>query len=168
MRDPEFGPIRLRAFGIFSIRVGDPAKFLREVVGTDGEFEIDEIVGQLKKTAQSRFAGALGKSGIPALDLVGSYDEIADKILPTIQADFEELGISLTKFLIENISLPPEVEQALDTRTKMGILGNMQQYAAYQAATAIPDARLELFDGGHLFLLQDRAAWPAIVARSIA
>ena len=140
MRDPEFGPIRLRAFGIFALRVGDPAKFLKEVVGTDGEFEIDEIIGQLKRNLVSRFTGALGKANVPALDLAGNYDAISEKLEPTIRADFEELGLSLTKFMIENISLPPAVEKVLDKRTEMGILGNMQQYAAYQAANAIPDA----------------------------
>ena len=140
LRDPEFGPLRLRAFGIFAIRVSDAAKFLRTVVGTDGNFEVDEIVGQLKRTLVSRFTTALGQARIPALDLAGNYDEIATKLMPTIQKDFEELGLTVTKFLIENISLPKNVEQVLDKRSEMGIIGNMQQYAAYQTANAIPDA----------------------------
>ncbi len=140
VRDPEFGPMRLRAFGIFALKVGDPAKFMRQVVGTDGSFEIDEITGQLKRTLVSRFTSALGSAKIPALDLAGNYDELARKLQPTLSTDFQELGLELTKFLIENISLPPAVEKVLDTRTEMGILGNMQQYAAYQAANAIPDA----------------------------
>lgn len=143
MRDPEFGAIRLRAFGIFSIRVADPTKFLRQTAGTDSRFEIDEIVGQLKRNLVSRFTTALGTAKVPALDLAGNYDEIGKKVLPAIRADFEELGLELTKFFVENISLPPEVEKALDTRSQMGILGNagnMGQYAAFQAASAIPDA----------------------------
>lgn len=140
LRDPEFGPIRLRAFGIFSIKVADPTKFLRQAAGTDSRFEIDEIVGQLKRNLISRFTNALGTAKVPALDLAGNYDEIGKKIMPAIKADFEDMGLDLTKFFIENISLPAEVEKALDTRSQIGILGNMQQYAAYQAATAIPDA----------------------------
>lgn len=140
LRDPEFGPIRLRAFGIFALRVGDPAKFLRQVAGTDSEFEVDEIIGQLKRTLVSRFTSALGAARIPALDLAGNYDEIGRKVLPAIKADFEDMGIEITKFLVENISLPPAVEKILDKRSEMAILGNMQQYAAYQMANAIPDA----------------------------
>jgi membrane protease subunit (stomatin/prohibitin family) len=140
VRDPEFGPLRLRAFGIFSVRVGDPAKFMRQVAGTDSRFEIDEILGQLKRNLVARFTSALASAKIPALDLAGNYDEIARKVGPAIKADFEELGLELSKFLVENISLPPNVEKILDARSEMNILGNVQQYAAYQAASAIPDA----------------------------
>jgi membrane protease subunit (stomatin/prohibitin family) len=140
VRDPEFGPIRLRAFGIFSIQVSDAAKLIRQVSGTDGNFQVEEVLGQLKRNLVSRFTSALGAAHIPALDLAGNYDEITKKVLPAIRSDFDDLGINITKFFIENISLPAEVEQALDTRSKMSILGNMQQYAAYQAANAIPDA----------------------------
>jgi len=140
VRDPEFGPIRLRAFGIFSMRVSDPAKFLRQVAGTDARFEVDEILGQVKRSLVSRFTNALGAAKIPALDLAGNYDEIAKKVAPMIRADFEDQGLEVTKFYVENISLPPEVERVLDKRSEMSILGNMQQYAAYQAANAIPDA----------------------------
>lgn len=140
MRDPELGPVRLRAFGIFAIRVKDAASFMRTVVGADGQFEVDEIVGQLKRTLVSRFTNALGQAKIPAFDLAGNYDEIARRLSPLLAQEFEEYGLTLTKFLIENISLPPEVEKILDKRSEMSIIGNMQQYAAYQAASAIPDA----------------------------
>src|SRR5262249_20139257 len=140
LRDPEFGPIRLRAFGIFSIKVSDPAKLIRQVTATSSSFQIDGILGQLKHNLVSRFTSALANAHVPALDLVGIYDEIGKRVIPAIKADFEDLVIDVTKFFVENISLPPEVEQALDTRSKMGILGNMQQYAAYQMASAIPDA----------------------------
>lgn len=140
MRDPEFGPIRLRAFGVFTLRVSDPAKFLRQVVGTDGMFEVDEIIGQLKRTVVSRFSEALGEANIPALDLAGNYDDLSRKVLPIIGTDFADMGLELPKFMVENISLPPAVEKMLDTRSEMAILGNMQQYTAYQTANAIPEA----------------------------
>jgi membrane protease subunit (stomatin/prohibitin family) len=140
LRDPEIGPVRLRAFGIFAVRVADPSKFLKTIVGTDGDFQIDEIVGQLKKTLVSRFTTALGQANVPALDLAANYETIGQKMLPTIQSDFDDLGLTVVKFLIENISLPPEVEKILDKRSEMGLIGNVQQFAAYQAATAIPDA----------------------------
>lgn len=140
IRDPEFGPLRLRAFGSFSIQVADPAKFLRQVAGTDSNFQMEEIEGQLKRNLVSRFTQVLGEAKIPALDLAGNYDALSAKLSPSIAVDFEQLGIRLSKFFVENISLPPEVEQVLDTRSKMSILGNPQQYAAYQMANAIPDA----------------------------
>ena len=140
IRDPEFGPIRLRAFGVFTLQVADPAKLLRNVAGTDNEFEVDEILGQLRRTLVSRFTQALGTAQVPALDLAANYGEVAKKVKPLIQADFEDMGLAIPKFLIENISLPPAVEKVLDTRSEMAILGNMNQYAAYQMANAIPDA----------------------------
>ena len=140
LRDPEFGPIRLRAFGIFTLRVDDPAKLLRNLSGTDSNFEVDEILGQLKRTMVSRFTSALGDAKVPALDLAGNYEELSKKVLPTIASDFEEMGLGIPTFIIENISLPPEVEKVLDKRSEMAILGNMQQYTAYQMANALPDA----------------------------
>ena len=140
VRDPEFGPIRLRAFGIFTLRVADPAKILRAVTGTDSDYEVDEILGQLRRTLVSRFTQALGKAGVPALDLAANYDEVAAKVKPRIDADFADMGLEIPKFIVENISLPPAVEKVLDTRSEMAILGNMNQYAAYQMAGAIPDA----------------------------
>lgn len=91
------------------MRVADPSKFLKTIVGTDGDFQIDEIVGQLKKTLVSRFTTALGQANVPALDLAANYETIGQKMLPTIQSDFDDLGLTVVKFLIENISLPPEV-----------------------------------------------------------
>jgi membrane protease subunit (stomatin/prohibitin family) len=140
LRDPEFGPLRLRAFGAFSFRVVDAAKLLRNLAGTDGRFEVEEILGQLKRNLVSRFTQALAAARIPALDLAGNYGEIADKVRPAIRGDFEELGIEVTQFLVENISLPPQVEAILDKRSEMAIIGNVQHYAAYQMAGAIPDA----------------------------
>ncbi|MEE2901360.1 MAG: SPFH domain-containing protein [Myxococcota bacterium] len=140
LRDPEFGPVRLRAFGSFAVKISDAAKFMREVVGTDGHFEMDEISGQLKRALLSKFTTALGQAKIPLLDLAANYEDVAAKIKPQLDEDFEPLGLSLSMFYIENISLPPKVSEMLDRRSEMSILGNMQEYAAYQTANAIPDA----------------------------
>ncbi|MBX2811666.1 MAG: SPFH domain-containing protein [Myxococcales bacterium] len=140
LRDPEFGPIRLRAFGVFSIRVVEPKKFLRQIVGTDSIFQVDEVVGQLKRSIVAKFSQALGGAGIPVLELAASYDRLATVVLPSIEAEFSEMGLDVPTFIIENISLPASVEKVLDTRSEMAVLGNMQQYTAYQAANAIPDA----------------------------
>jgi len=140
LRDAEFGPVRLRAFGSYSIRVTDPPLFLKEVVGTDSDFTTDEVVGQLRNIVVSRFTDALGESKIPALDLAANYDELGKFMENKIGGEFGEYGLELVKLLVENISLPPAVEEALDKRSSMGILGNLNQYTQFQAANAMEAA----------------------------
>lgn len=140
LRDAEFGPIRLRAFGSYAIRIKDASTFLREIVGTDGRFTADEITGQLRNMVVSRFTNILGQAKIPALDLAGNYDQLGQFLLQRIAPEFETVGLELTNLLVENISLPKEVEAALDKRTSMGIVGNLDQYTQFQAAEALRDA----------------------------
>jgi membrane protease subunit (stomatin/prohibitin family) len=140
LRDPEFGPIRLRAFGSYTIRVKDAPTFLREIVGTDGRFTTDEITHQLRNMVVSRFANILGQSKIPALDLAGNYDQLGQFLQQRIAPEFEAVGLELPSLLVENISLPREVEAALDKRSSMGIVGNLDQYTQFQAAEALRDA----------------------------
>lgn len=140
MRDAEFGPIRLRAFGIFSFRVNDPSTFLKEIFGTNRVFDTESIVGQLKRSLVSGIADLLGESKIPALDLAMHYNELGEAATEALQPRFAPLGLQLVSLFIENISLPEEVEKVLDKRTSMGVIGNMQQYTQYQAAEAIRDA----------------------------
>lgn len=140
LRDPEFGPIRLRAFGSYAIRVKDAPTFLREIVGTDGRFTTDEITNQLRNMVVSRFTNILGQAKIPALDLAGNYDQLGQFLLQRIAPEFEAVGLELTNLLVENISLPQEVEAALDKRSSMGIVGNLDQYTQFQAAEALREA----------------------------
>lgn len=140
MRDAEFGMLRLRAYGIYSFRVSDPAVFLKEVFGTNQEFDTESITGQLKHSIVSGITDLLGEAKIPALDLAMNYDELSKLSQTKLQPRFEEFGLKLNSFYFENISLPEEVEKVLDKRTSMGVIGNMQQYAQYQAAEAIRDA----------------------------
>ena len=140
LRDPEFGPIRLRAFGSYTFRVTDAAVFIKEIVGTDGHFTLDEITDQLRNIIVSRFPDALAEAKIAALDLAANYDELGEQVHQRISSEYGTYGLELLKLLVENISLPPEVEEALDKRSSMGILGNMQQYTQFQAANAIEDA----------------------------
>ena len=140
MRDPDFGIVRVRAFGIYAIRVTDAAKFLREVVGTDGHFTTQEIQGQLRRMLVSTFSTALGTSGVPVLDLAANYRTIGDQVLGTMAPEFEELGVTLTKLIVENISVPPEVERAIDERASIGAAGNLGTYTQYQAANALRDS----------------------------
>jgi membrane protease subunit (stomatin/prohibitin family) len=140
LRDPEFGPIRLRAFGTYAIRVKDPAVLIRQIVGTDGHFKVEEIVNQLRDLIVSRFADILGHSKIPALDLAANYTELGDFMTQRIGPEFGGYGLELTKMLVENISLPPAVEEVLDKRTSMGIAGNLAAYTQFNVANSIPDA----------------------------
>ena len=140
MRDAEFGMIRLRAFGIYSFRVSDPETFLKEVFGTSALFTVEGVEGQIKRTLVSGLSDAIAESKIPALDLAANYDEIAKYALDSINPKIAALGLTLCSFVIENISLPEEVEKTMDKRTSMGVLGNLDQYAKYQAAEAMREA----------------------------
>ncbi len=141
MRDAEFGMIRIRMFGVYSFKVVDPTIFLREVFGTSSLFTIDGITGQLKSKIVAGVADLLAEAAIPALDLSSKYDEIASMSKKKLDESFKKLGLSLESIVIENVSLPEEVEKVLDKRTSMGIIGDsLNQYTRYQAAEAIRDA----------------------------
>ena len=140
LRDPEFGAIRLRAFGTYAVKVVDAGKFIREIAGTQAHFTTEEVSEQLRNLVVTRFTDAIGESKIPVLDLAANYDELSKFISAKINPEFGEYGLEVTKFLVENISLPPEVETALDKRSSMGIIGNLSQYAQFQAANAMEQA----------------------------
>jgi membrane protease subunit (stomatin/prohibitin family) len=140
LRDAEFGPVRLRAFGTYAMRVSDPGAFIKELVGTNPDFHTEDVVEQLRNMIVSRFTDVLGESKIPALDLAANYDELGNFVTTRIQPEFERFGLSLTKLLVENVSLPPEVEAAMDKRTSMGVIGNLQAYTQFQAANAMEEA----------------------------
>ena len=140
MRDSEFGMIRLRAFGIYSFRVTDPVTFLKEVFGTSSLFTVDGVEGQIKRTLVSGLSDAIAESKIPALDLAANYDELSNYALQAINPKLAPLGLSLASFVIENISLPEEVEKTMDRRTSMGVLGDLNKYTQYQAAEAMREA----------------------------
>ncbi|MEM7625640.1 MAG: SPFH domain-containing protein [Planctomycetota bacterium] len=140
MRDPEFGPIRLRSFGTYAIRADDPAVLLREIVGTDGHFTTGEITEQLRSIIVSRFASVIAEEQTPALDLASNYDEFGELIRARIADEFTGYGLELSKLVVENISLPEEVEKSLDKRTSMGVLGDLNRYAQFQAANAMEKA----------------------------
>jgi membrane protease subunit (stomatin/prohibitin family) len=140
MRDQEFGPVRLRTYGTFGIRINDPVIFIKEIVGTDGQFTTDEITEQLRNIVVSRYSDAVAESNIPVLDLAANYDELGKFVTQKIKGEFSAYGLELTKLLVENVSLPPEVEKAIDKRTSMGVVGNLSQYTQFQAANAMEAA----------------------------
>jgi membrane protease subunit (stomatin/prohibitin family) len=113
---------------------------MKEIVGTDGLFQVDEISGQLRNMLVAEFTDALAALKVPALDLAGNYGPLSEKIRERVAARFGQYGLGIPSFVIENISLPEDVEKALDKRTSMGIVGDMGRYTQYQAATAIEKA----------------------------
>ncbi len=141
MRDTEFGMIRLRAFGTYAMRIADAKTFFHNIVGTRGLTSTDEVTGQLRSTILSRLSDALAESKIAALDLAAHYDELSVAGRGVLSPEFAGFGLELSRFFIENISLPEEVEKAIDQRSKLGVLGDrMQQYTQMQAAEAIGTA----------------------------
>ena len=140
IRDSEFGGMRIRAFGTYTVRVTDATKYIREIVGTDGVFTTDEISDQLRNLITSRFATIVGSSNIPVLDMAANYDQLGELLTRRIGPEFGEYGLELTKVLVENISLPPNVSEALDKRTSMGITGNLDDYLKYQTGVAMETA----------------------------
>ncbi len=140
LRDAEFGAVRLRAFGSYCVRINDPLTFIKEIVGTHGHFSTDDISDQLRNLILSRFASILGESKIPVLDLAGNYDDLSEYITAKIAPEFMAYGLEITKLLVENISLPASVEEALDKRTSMGVIGNLKNYTEFQAAESMKAA----------------------------
>ena len=151
MRDPEFGPIRMRAFGSYCFRVeSDPTKFIKNVAGTDGNFTTDGISEQLRNFVITKFTDYLGESKIAALDLAANLNEFSEGLRIALKDDFSDYGIEITKFLVENISLPEAVEEALDRRTSMGVIGNMTAYTQMQFADSLKDSANNPAGGGNL------------------
>ena len=138
MRDTDFGVIRVRAFGTYAMKLKDAKSFFSTVVGTQGLTTTDQILGQLKSTIVSRLSDAIAEAKIAAIDMAAHYDELSAVAKQTLTPEFEHFGLDLSKFFIENVSLPEEVEAAIDQRTKLGVLGDkMQQYQQMQAAESI-------------------------------
>lgn len=133
MRDADFGMVRLRAFGTYDFRVVDVAKFLKEVAGTDQNFRLDEFNDAMRSRIVSVLSEALAKAQVPVLDIAQRYSELGEALLPIINpAMIEKYGLEISSFILENVSLPPEVEKAIDARSSMGAIGNLNEYVKYQ------------------------------------
>ncbi len=141
LRDPDFGPVRVRAFGTYTLRAVDPAKLLAELVGTDGVYEAEEISALLRSIISMAFADVIANSGIGVLDLAQSYGSLSEILRREVLSKIDdEFGLEIPQLYIVNVSVPPEVERALDTRASMTAIGDMGVYQAYQLANAIPAA----------------------------
>ncbi|HEX6534052.1 MAG TPA: SPFH domain-containing protein [Gemmatimonadaceae bacterium] len=140
MRDPRLGPVRLRAYGTFAVRVRDAVDFVRELGGTNLVYTIDQIDDQLRDMLVARFSDLLAERQVPVFELAAQYGELASAVADRLAADTRRYGLDVTSLVIENISLPPEVEGAVDERTRMGVLGDLGAYAQLQSADAMRDA----------------------------
>jgi excisionase family DNA binding protein len=144
MRDKDFGIVRVRAYGTFDFRVVDPKLFLKEVAGTDNHFRLDEFADTMRSRIVSVFSDALATAAVPVLDVAARYQELGEALLPLINpAVTAKYGIEIPTFVVENVSLPPEVEQAIDKRSSMAAVGNLNDYVKFQMAQG-----LEKGDGG--------------------
>ena len=138
MRDADFGIVRLRAFGTYDFRVVDVPRFLKEVAGTDQHFRLDEFSDAMRSRIVSIFSDALASSKVPALDVASRYGELGDALLPLINPVVKEkYGLEISSFILENVSVPPEVEAAIDKRSSMAAVGNLNDYVKFQMAQGI-------------------------------
>src|SRR6187431_1485164 len=135
VRDQDFGIVRLRAFGTYDFRILDAPRFLKEVAGTDNHFRLDEFADVMRSRLVSVFSEALATSHVPVLDVATRYSELGEALLPLLNPILTgKYGIEMTSFVLENVSVPPEVEQAVDKRSSMAAVGNLNDYVKYQMA----------------------------------
>ncbi len=135
VRDQDFGIVRVRAFGTYDFRIIEPPKFLKEVAGTDNHFRLDEFADAMRSRIVSIFSDAIASSKVPVLDVATRYSELGEALLPLINPILKDkYGLEMPSFILENVSVPPEVEQAIDKRSSMAAVGNLNDYVKFQMA----------------------------------
>ena len=138
LRDRDFGVVRIRAFGSYDFRIVEAPKFLKEVAGTDQNFRLDEFADTMRSRIVSVFTEALAKAHVPVLDVATRYSDLGEALLQLINpAMRDKYGLEISSFVLENVSVPPEVEQAIDKRSSMGAIGNLNDYVKYQMGQAM-------------------------------
>jgi excisionase family DNA binding protein len=138
LRDQDFGIVRARAFGTYDFRVADVRTFLKEVAGTDHQFRLDEFADTMRSRIVSVFTDALASAKVPVLDVAARYSELGEALLPLINPTLVgKYGIEMGSFIVENVSVPPEVEQAIDKRSSMAAVGNLNDYVKFQMAESM-------------------------------
>ncbi|HVZ35015.1 MAG TPA: SPFH domain-containing protein, partial [Polyangiaceae bacterium] len=138
LRDADFGPLRVRAFGTYTLRAVDPKLLLKELVGTNARFETDQVGEIMRSIIVEAFSDLIGRSQIAALDLAAHYRELSEKLRLLVRERIDdEYGLDVPALFILNVSLPPEVEKALDARTSMGVLGDLGRYQQFQLGNAL-------------------------------
>jgi excisionase family DNA binding protein len=135
MRDTDFGIVRARAFGTFDFKIADPKLFLKEVAGSDQNFRLDEFADTMRSRIVSVFSDALASAQVPVLDVATRYSELGEALLPLINPVVgAKYGLQIASFIVENVSVPPEVEAAIDKRSSMAAVGNLNDFVKYQMA----------------------------------
>ena len=135
MRDDDLGIVRARAFGTFDFKIADVKTFLKEVAGSDHNFRLDEFADTMRSRIVSVFADALASAKIPVFDVASRYGELGDALLPLINPVVSaKYGLNIASFIVENVSVPPDVEQAIDKRSSMAAVGNLNDYVKFQMA----------------------------------
>jgi len=141
LRDADFGPVRVRAFGTYTLRAIDPGRLLSELVGTDGVYEAEEVSALLRSIIAMTFADVVASSGISILDLAQNYGELSESLRQeVVERIDDEYGLEIPQLYIVNVSVPAEVERALDARASMNAIGDMNAFQAYQMGNAMPEA----------------------------
>lgn len=148
VRDKEFGAVRLRGFGIYSYHIADPKIFHTKIGGTRDLYRVEDLEGQLRNTIVSRMTDAFANSNVPFLDMAANQMALSDKIAEQLKPGFTDLGLTLDSFVVENLSLPDELQKVLDQRIGMGMVGDMGRYTQYQVAQSIPIAAANEGGGG--------------------
>jgi len=140
IRDKEFGAIRLRAFGIYTYHISDPKVFYSKISGTRDLYRVEDLDGQLQNTIVGRITNTFASSNLPFLDMAANQVDLSGKIAEQLKPAFAEFGLTLDSFVVENLSLPDELQKVLDQRISMNIVGDMGRYTQYQVAQSIPIA----------------------------
>ena len=140
IRDREFGAVRLRGFGVYSYRLVNPLAFHQQVAGTQSQYTAPELEPQLRNAVITAFTTAFANAQVPFLDMAANQGQLATLIAKELAPQFAQYGLELATFTVENLSLPDELQKRLDERISMNMVGDLRQYAAYQAAQAIPIA----------------------------
>ncbi len=149
LRDADFGPVRVRAFGTYAVKAVDPKALLQELVGTDAEFDADEVTELLRSIIVTAFADLIGSSHVAVLDLAAHYRDLSDGLRKNVVEKVDkEYGLDIPQLMIVNVSLPEDVEKALDTRSSMGVIGDMNRFQQFQTGQAITAAANNPSGGG--------------------
>ena len=138
IRDKDFGMVRMRAFGIYSYRLADARKFHSEISGTREQYTVADLDGQLRNLVISSMTDLFGESGVPFIDMAANQDELGRQLKSKLEGVFERYGLVLDSFVVQNVSLPEELQKILDTRIGMNMIGDLGRYTQYQVATSIP------------------------------
>jgi membrane protease subunit (stomatin/prohibitin family) len=138
IRDKDFGMVRMRAFGIYSYRLADARKFHSEISGTREQYTVADLDGQLRNLVISSMTDLFGESGVPFIDMAANQDELSRQLKSRLEGVFERYGLALDSFVVQNVSLPEELQKILDTRIGMNMIGDLGRYTQYQVATSIP------------------------------